>query len=477
MYVMYHNTAYRLSSFWYLASDMLPTIRKSKDVNIVPFLPVELRMSSKNITMNTSKALIIKANDLDERDPLRKFRSEFDMPEGVYFCGNSLGPMPLRVMKAIQMHMNKWSSQAVGGHFSSPSPWASIEQQTARMSMPVVGAAFPHEVAVMNSLTVNLHLMLTAFYRPSGKRRKILVEDMAFSSDEYAVQTHVAARGFPNAIVRLAPPTGNILLSDVDIVEGIRKHADELALVLLPGVQYYTGQLFPMADIVKAAHAIGVPVGFDLAHAVGNIPLRLHDWGVDFAVWCTYKYINAGPGAVAGLFIHDNHAEEDLPRHAGWWGHDPETRHDMPRTFKKQKGAWGFQISNLPVLSLVPVTEALTVLEEAGGMEVVREKSLLLTGFLEEGIAKMLGDEVEILSPKEESRRGCQLSLRLKRAELKQVNKRLAEKAVACDVRRPDVLRVAPAPLFNTFREVVTFLEILQEILHEERNGSGERQE
>lgn len=413
---------------------------------------------------------------LDIADPLRHIRSLFSVPAPVYLCGNSLGPQPHPVRAAVQTHLDKWASLGVAGHFTSPDPWADIEVSAAAAVAPIVGAK-PAEVAIMNSLTVNLHLMLTTFYRPSGKRKCIIIEDGAFSSDEYALQTHIAARGLDpeNVIVRLKPRSGERLLRDQDILSSIKdlSAAGLLALVLLPGVQYYTGQFFPMKEVCKVSRQAGVPIGFDLAHAVGNTPLSLHEWGADFAVWCSYKYLNAGPGAVAGVFVHERHAAEVLPRHAGWWGHDRTSRFAMPREFVPQKGAPGFQLSNPPVLAIVPVTEAARVFAKAGGMDAVRKKSVKLTAFLERLIDKELGGQVEIVTPREKHRRGSQLSLVVEKVRMWQggdmhkFNDRLEKRGVICDVREPDVLRVAAAPLYNSFADVALFVQVLKEVLEE----------
>lgn len=323
--------------------------------------------------------------------------------------------------------------------------------------------------------------MLTAFYRPQGRKRKILVEDGAFSSDEYALQSHVAARGMvpDDVIVRLTPRDGERLLRDEDVLRAIRELAEEglLAVVLLPGVQYYTGQLFPMREACAVAREHGIPIGFDLAHAVGNVELSLHDWGADFAVWCSYKYLNAGPGAVAGAFVHERHASGELPRLAGWWGHDRKSRFAMPRDFVAQRGAPGFQLSNPPVLAIVPVGEAARVFEEAGGMGVVRGKSVRLTSFLERLLEERLSGAVEVITPREVERRGAQLSLVVERVrrweggDMHAFNERLEKRGVVCDVREPDVLRVAPAPLYNSFMDVVRFVEVLEQVLQEIPDG------
>lgn len=416
---------------------------------------------------------------LDSTDPLHHFRSNFSLPAKIYLCGNSLGPLPHSARQLVNDHLDKWANSAVEGHFTGDQPWATIENEPAKLSKLLVGAIYDHEVACMNSLTVNLHLMLTAFYRPVGKRCKIVIEDHAFPSDEYAVQTHIASRNLEpsNCIVRLGPRPSEHLLRNEDIIETIATliKQDTLALVMLPGVQYYTGQVFPMRDIAQLCRRHNIPVGFDLAHAVGNIPLDLHDWDVDFSVWCTYKYLNSGPGAVAGLFLHDRHADSNLPRHAGWWGHDQATRFQMPRDFVPQRGALGFQLSNPPVMAIVPVVASLRLFHRAGGMKVLREKSMRLTGLLEKLLEEKLGDDVQIITPREAEWRGCQLSLRLRhvRGALKKVNEELLRNGIVCDVREPDVLRVAPAPLYSSFTDVELFAAALERIVRAEMRFSS----
>lgn len=411
------------------------------------------------------------AQALDKADPLQTTRSKFTLPAPVYLCGNSLGPLPKSVPPALQRHLDKWGALGVGGHFRGKEPWADIERVAAQRYVPLVGAARDEEVAVMNSLTVNLHLMLTAFYRPRGKQRKILVEEGMFCSDEYAVQTHVASRGLDPevCIERLRPRKGEALLREGDVVRKIRDMGDAgtLALVLMPGVQYVTGQVFPMEEIARAGREVGVPIGMDLAHAVGNVELKLHEWGVDFAVWCSYKYINGGPGGVGGAFLHERWFAEELPRLAGWWGQERGRRFGMGKEFVPQMGIWGFQVSNPSVFSIVGVAEGLRVFEEAGGMGILREKSVILTGFLEKVILERLGEEVEIISPREIEGRGCQLSLKIRKVKgaVRRVNEELEKVGVVCDVREPDILRVAPTPLYNRFVDCVLFVDALEKVL------------
>jgi kynureninase len=320
----------------------------------------------------------------------------------------------------------------------------------------------------MNSLTVNLHLMMTSFYRPTRERHRILIEEHAFPSDDYAVESQAIVHGFDpaEAVVRLRPDMrkGQYTIDTAQVGEILERDGESIALVLLPGVQYYTGQAFEIEAITRLAHGKGCVVGFDLAHAAGNLVLSLHDWNVDFAVWCTYKYLNSGPGSVGGCFVHERHGRrQDLPRLAGWWGHDKKSRFRMEPGFRPIPGAEGWQLSNPPILSLAAIRASLDVFMEAGGMEPLREKSLRLTGYLEWLLAREIGDAVEILTPADSHRRGCQLSLRVKsNSPGRTVFERLEASGVACDWRDPDVIRVAPVPLYNRFEEVHRFVEILR---------------
>ncbi|KAI0566100.1 Kynureninase [Gracilaria domingensis] len=409
------------------------------------------------------------AKTFDQNDPLKHFRAHFSLPEGTYLCGQSLGACPKPAVTALNAQLERWETHGVGGHFEGDHAWASIEKRPAELLMSVVGARFSHEVAVMNSLTVNLHAMLTAFYHPSQRRYKVLMEKHVFPSDLYAVRSHLSARGVnhDDCILFVEPRRGEFLIRDQDLVQLIDDHASSLALILLPGVQYYSGQVFPMQLIANRARLHSIPFGLDLAHAVGNIELSLHDWQVDFAVWCSYKYLNAGPGSIAGLFVHDRHADADLPRHAGWWGHCEQTRFRMPPTFVPQRGARGFQVSNPPVFAVVPLTASLEIFHQAGGMRVLREKSVALSAFLRLGLTTCVGEYVHIISPQESCRRGCQISLKLVGCKLgaEEVNEMLEKKGVRCDFRRPDVLRIAPVPLYNSFTDVFSFIGALKQVL------------
>ena len=415
------------------------------------------------------------AADLDARDPLRRFRSEFSIPqrengeEEIYFAGNSLGLMPRRARAYVEEELEKWARLAVHAHFSGPNPWMPYHELLAPATARLVGA-LPSEVVTMNSLTANLHLMLASFYRPTRERFKVVIENHAFPSDDYAVASHVASRGFDpaSAVVRIGPPAGAArpTIAADEIADLLSREGSAVAVVLLPGVQYYTGQAFDVEAITRLAHERGCVAGFDLAHAVGNVPLALHAWDVDFAVWCNYKYVNGGPGSVGGCFVHERHGSNAaLPRLAGWWGHDKATRFRMGPGFVPIPGAEGWQLSNPPILSLAAIRAALEIFDEAGGIRPLREKSVLLTGYLEWLLRRELADSVEIFTPEDPERRGCQLSLRVRSDDGKRVFRRIEASGVTCDWREPDVIRVAPVPLYNAFAEARRFVEILREAI------------
>lgn len=329
----------------------------------------------------------------------------------------------------------------------------------------VVGAK-PIETVVMNSLTVNLHLLLVSFYRPNGKRNKIVIEKNAFPSDQYAVQSQIKFHGLEarNTLIELEPRENETTLRTADILETIRRNADEIALIMLGGVNYYTGQAFDFEAITKAGHAAGAIVGFDLAHAAGNLELKLHDWDVDFAAWCSYKYLNSGPGGIAGIFVHERHSENaELPRFAGWWGHDKETRFLMGDEFVPIKGAEGWQLSNPPIFQLASLRASLDIFEEAG-MKNLREKSVKLTNYLEFLLNEIQDERISVITSANEKERGCQLSIRVKDSD-KSLFKAISEKGVIADWREPDVIRVAPVPLYNSFADVWKFVEILKDCL------------
>ncbi len=411
---------------------------------------------------------------LDRSDPLARFRDEFHIPrsesgeEEIYFVGNSLGLLPRRTLKYVDEELEKWGRLAVKAHFAGENPWMPYHELLAEPMARLVGA-YSGEVVTMNSLTVNLHLMMTSFYRPTRERHRILLEEHAFPSDDYAVESQAIVHGFDpsEALVRLSPGPGQHTIEIAEVAQVLERDGESIALVLLPGVQYYTGQAFEIEAITRLAHAKGSVVGFDLAHAAGNLVLSLHDWNVDFAVWCTYKYLNSGPGSVGACFVHERHGmQPGLPRLAGWWGHDKESRFRMEPGFRPIPGAEGWQLSNPPILSLAAIRASLDVFMEAGGMEPLREKSLRLTGYLEWLLQRELGDAVEILTPTDPGRRGCQLSLQVKStASGRTIFERLEASGVTCDWREPDVIRVAPVPLYNRYEDVHRFVEILRNAL------------
>ena len=410
------------------------------------------------------------AVELDRADPLSALRDEFEMPRRAdgtsqaYFAGNSLGPLPRRSREAVQRVLDSWSTRAVGGHFDGEEPWYRHDEPLAQLLAPIVGAG-AHEVALMGALTSNLHLLMASFFRPSGARRKILIEPHAFPSDRYAVASQVQWHGGDPArdviVIETAHP--DITTAD-DLAATLAKQGDTVAMALLGGVNYYTGQYLELEAMTSLLRAHGVVVGLDLAHAVGNVPLSLHDWDVDFAAWCTYKYLNAGPGALAGIFVHDTHGRDlSMPRLAGWWGNDPEIRFDMHAqdAFVPQPGAPGWKVSNPSVLAMAPLGAALELFDRVGMAE-LRERSLRLTAFLEAGVSNLPG--VSVITPVDPAGRGCQLSVRIG-SEPTKVEAELARRGVVVDARDPDVIRIAPAPLYGRFEEVVEVVEQLGDVL------------
>ena len=406
----------------------------------------------------------------DQADPLRHFRQEFHIPsqpsgdDVIYFCGHSLGLQPRRVEQYVRQELDKWRTQGVEGHFQEPTPWVEYHKLLKPSLAHIVGAQ-ETEVVAMNNLTTNLHLMMVSFYRPTPESYKILLEAEAFPSDQYAVESQVRYHGYApeDAIVPLRPRAGEATLRTEDIVRTIEEEA--IALVVWPGVQYYTGQWFDLPAVVDAAHRAGAQVGLDLAHAVGNVPLQLHNWNADFAVWCSYKYLNAGPGNNGGIFVHERYAHEvSLPRFAGWWGHNEAERFRMQSGFQPMPGADGWQLSNVNILSMAAQRAALEIIQRAGVHE-LRRKSVQLTGFLEEGLHQMglLEKHVKIITPRIPEARGCQLSLVIN--DGRRVFEELTRFGVVADWREPDVIRVAPVPLYNTFEEVYRFCSILKQAL------------
>src|SRR5882724_1985281 len=410
------------------------------------------------------------AKELDGEDPVREFRDKFHLPLGkdgqplIYFAGNSLGLMPKAARQIVEEELDNWASLGVDAHHATGTPWYSYHEALREPTARLAGAK-PVEVICMNSLTVNLHLMLATFYRPTKSRFKILMEEPAFPSDTYAVKTQIVHHGLDpkDALILARPRKGEFTIRTEDIVDLINKQGDRLAVVMFGGVNFFTGQLLEIEKITAAARKHGVLAGFDLAHAIGNVPLSLHDWNVDFAVWCSYKYLNAGPGAVAGAFVHERHATNTkLPRLAGWFGNDPNTRfllHLEPE-FVPVASADGWQISNPPIFSMAPLRVSLAMFDQAGGMESLRAKSVRVTTYLEFLLDQNASKRFTIITPKSVNERGCQLSI-LAHEHAKALHGELIAAGVKCDFREPNVIRVAPTPLYNTFHEVWRFVRIL----------------
>ncbi|AWV07196.1 kynureninase [Marilutibacter maris] len=406
---------------------------------------------------------------LDASDPLPTLREQFLIPrhgdgEQAYFVGNSLGLQPRRARDHVEEVLRTWAEVAVEGHFTGESQWMTYHGLVREQLGRLVGAK-PSEVVAMNTLTTNLHLMMVSFYRPTPERPAILIEAGAFPSDRHAMESQVRFHGFDPArdLIELEPDEPNGTLSMAAIEDAIRTHGHRLALVLWPGIQYRTGQFFDLARIVRLTHAAGAMCGFDLAHAAGNRELALHDSGVDFAVWCHYKYLNSGPGAIAGCFVHERHANTDRPRFAGWWGHEPSTRFLMGPDFTPTPGAEGWQLSNPPILGMAPLRASLELFD-AVGMPALRDKSLRLTGYLETLIRQRLDSVLQIVTPAEPERRGAQLSLRVAggRAQGRALFDYLAENGVLGDWREPDVIRISPAPLYNTHADILRFARTVE---------------
>jgi kynureninase len=413
------------------------------------------------------------AQQLDAADPLKSFRNKFITPEAggkqqIYFLGNSLGLQPTSTKQYIQQILNDWSALGVESFFHAKEPWIDYHDKLIQPLAKIVGA-LPHEVVVMNQLTINLHLMLVSFYNPNAKRYKIICEAKAFPSDQYAFETHVKNKGFDpsSAIIEVAPRQEEYTLRTEDIISTIEQHGHETALVLFGGINYYTGQLFDLEKITKAAKLCGAKVGFDLAHAAGNVELHLHDWEVDFACWCTYKYLNSGPGAIGGAFIHEKNHDKNLPRFAGWWGYDKPTRFKMEKGFKAMPGAAGWQVSTPGMFLYAAHRAALEIFEEAGWKKILT-KQKLLTGYLwyllDEVNNSATKKSLEFITPRNENERGCQVSM-LMLENGKQIYNGLMQRGIFTDWREPNVIRLAPAPLYNTFEEVWTFSDKLKALI------------
>lgn len=411
------------------------------------------------------------AASLDAKDILRDFRDQFHIPETngvqqVYLCGNSLGLQPKSVRSYLEQELIDWQNLGVEGHLHAKNPWLYYHHFLAESTARLVGA-LKQEVVVMNSLTVNLNLLMISFYRPTQKRYKIMMEYMAFPSDQYAVENQVKFHGFDahDAIIELIPRAGESCLRTEDILEQIHKNKDELALIMIGGVNYYTGQLFNMEAITKYAKNCSedIVVGYDLAHATGNVNLHLHDWGIDFATWCSYKYLNSGPGGTSGVFVHERHANNNtLPRLSGWWGNEESTRFKMQKGFFPQPGAAGWQMSNAQVLSMAAHRASLAIFD-AAGMENLTTKSFVLTAYMEYLLNNGKRKDFKIITPSDSSQRGCQLSIVMDK-DGKKTFDALTENGVIADWREPDVIRVAPVPMYNSFMDVFRFAEIFNNV-------------
>jgi kynureninase len=419
----------------------------------------------------TYQATAAFAANLDATDELKDYRNRFHIPSAngkslIYFCGNSLGLQPKSTRAYLEQELTDWQNLGVEGHLHAKNPWLYYHHFLTDATARLVGAK-PIEVVVMNSLTVNLNLLMISFYRPTAKRNKIMMEYMAFPSDQYAVENQVKFHGYnPNdAIIELMPREGENSIRTTDILAKIDEHKDELALIMIGGVNYYTGQLFDMATITSHAKncSSDIVVGYDLAHATGNVKMQLHDWGVDFATWCSYKYLNSGPGGTSGVFVHEKHAENNLlPRLSGWWGNNESTRFKMQKGFIPQQGAAGWQMSNAQVLSMAAHRASLAIFDEVG-MDKLIAKSKLLTGYLEFLLLNGKRKDFKIITPEDVAQRGCQLSIVMNENGKKTFDA-LTQNGVIADWREPDVIRVAPVPLYNTFEDVYRFAEIFHAV-------------
>ncbi len=411
------------------------------------------------------------AKKMDNTDPLANYRNQFHIPiqkngeEHIYLCGNSLGLQPKTTRSYIEQELLDWEKFGVEGHFHARTPWMPYHEFLTQAMANVVGAK-PIEVVVMNTLTVNLHLMMVSFYRPTSERFKILIESDAFPSDRYAVASQISFHGYDpaEALLELKPRTGEELIRHEDIEALLEKEGSQIALVMIGGVNYYTGQLFNLKEITTLAHQQDCLVGFDLAHAAGNIELQLHDSNIDFAVWCSYKYLNSGPGSLGGCFVHERHAHDfSLHRFAGWWGHNKTTRFGMRDAFDPIPGAEGWQLSNPPILSLAAMRASLDIFNQVG-MKKLNEKTKKLTGYLEFLLDEVANEKIKIITPRDKTQRGCQLSIQVKDAD-KSLFDCITEKGVIADWREPDVIRVAPVPLYNSFKDVWSFAKILEGVI------------
>ncbi len=421
-------------------------------------------------TITFEKSLAF-AQYLDANDPLSEYRAQFHLPKHtdgsdiLYFCGNSLGLQPKKVADYLMQELEDWKTHGVEGHFNAKNAWMPYHEFFSEKLSKVVGAQ-ENEVGVMNTLTANLHLMMVSFYRPDAKRNKIIIEGAAFPSDKYAVASQIRFHGFDPAesLIQLRPRPGEETLRTEDIEAVMRDNADSVALLMLGGVNYYTGQFFDLQYLAKVGHEIGAMVGYDLAHAAGNVELKLHDWEVDFAVWCHYKYLNSGPGAIAGAFVHQKHLNDpNIPRFEGWWGTDKKSRFLMKDTFEPMPSAESWQLSNAPVFSMTPLLASLELFEEIG-IQKLTEKSRQMTAYLEFLLLQIDNDRIRIITPSNPKDRGCQLSIQVQNGN-KTIFDRITAQGVVADWREPDVIRVAPVPLYNSYMDVFKFVNILKDSL------------
>ncbi|WP_031426155.1 kynureninase [Flavimarina sp. Hel_I_48] len=411
------------------------------------------------------------AKDRDLNDPLGHFREKFIIPKDpngdplIYLCGNSLGLQPKKAREYIEEELTNWGERAVEGHFEAKVPWTEYHEILAKPMADILGAK-PSEVVIMNTLTTNLHLMMVSFYQPTQKRHKILIESDAFPSDNYAVKSQIEQRGFDpeESLIFWKPRENEELCRLEDLEQIIEEQGDEIALLMIGNSNYYTGQRYPIKEITEMGHKAGCMVGFDLAHGAGNIVADLHDNGPDFAVWCTYKYLNSGPGSLGGCFVHERHANNrDLPRFTGWWGHKMDSRFNMRVDFDPIPGADGWQLSNPPILSMAPIRASLEIFAEAG-FKNIRKKAIALTGYLEFLIENIGDERIHILTPRDPEQRGSQLSIQVKDAD-RSLFDGFMNAGIICDWREPDVIRVAPAPLYNSFEDVYEMSVRLRELL------------
>ncbi|TWO33192.1 kynureninase [Seonamhaeicola sediminis] len=421
--------------------------------------------------MDTYKLGLDFALELDKKDDLAKYRQQFYIPKDtngndlIYMTGNSLGLQPKSTKKHIDQELEDWANLGVEGHFKAKNPWLHYHEFLTKQMADIVGAK-PIEVIVMNTLTVNLHLMMVSFYKPSKTRYKILIESDAFPSDRFAVESQLQHHGFSpkEGIILWKPKQGETLLAYEDLEEILKNQSNEIALILIGGVNYYTGQYFDLKRITELGHTHGCLVGFDCAHGAGNVKLNLHNSGADFAIWCSYKYLNSGPGSLAGCFVHERHANrKDLNRFTGWWSHNKTTRFNMRDEFDQLPGAEGWQLSNPPILSMAAIKASLDIFNEVG-MDALVEKSKKLTGYLEFLLNALGENVVKIITPRNSNERGCQLSIQVINAD-KKLHHKLTEAGVVTDWREPDVIRCAPVPLYNSFKDVYNLVERLKDVL------------